>query len=165
LKHTVYLGLGSNIEPRLVYLHNAVDALRCELTELRVSSIYETEPWGFVDQARFLNCVITGNTELSAVDLLHRSKKIEHELGRRPTFKNGPRVIDIDILVYDQVQIQTEELTIPHPHLLERGFVLIPLRELADDLLIPGTDLTVAGAVKKCGTLQGVNRISEDESF
>jgi 2-amino-4-hydroxy-6-hydroxymethyldihydropteridine diphosphokinase len=144
-----YLSLGSNIEPRAEHLGQAILRLRELLFDVQVSGIYETEPWGYADQARFLNMVAVGDCSLEPVDLLHQAKQIESGLGRMPTFRYGPRVIDIDILLMNDLQMKTPELVIPHPHLLERAFVLVPLAELAPGLPIPGTDWTAMQALAK----------------
>jgi 2-amino-4-hydroxy-6-hydroxymethyldihydropteridine diphosphokinase len=108
------------------------------------SKIYETEPWGFADQPAFLNQVVAGNTSLKPLELLGFTQSIEKGLGRVKTFRNGPRVIDIDILLYGEQIVETESLTIPHPRLHERGFVLKPLADIAPKLRVPGFDLCVA---------------------
>jgi 2-amino-4-hydroxy-6-hydroxymethyldihydropteridine diphosphokinase len=144
-----YLSLGSNIEPRAEHLARAIELLHPLISGLQISQIFETKPWGYTDQARFLNMVAAGGCSLEPVDLLHQIKQIESDLGRKPTFHYGPRVIDIDILLMDDLQMTTPELVIPHPHLLERAFVLVPLAELAPDLPIPGTEWTVMQALAK----------------
>src|SRR5436305_3840269 len=141
--HTVYLALGSNMGDRRGNLAAALQQLR-EIMEISaISSIYETEPVGYLDQARFLNIVCSGKTKLSAREFLKRAKEIEASLGRRPTFRNGPRPIDIDILFYDDLQITQDNLTIPHPRMNERAFVLVPLAEIAPDQVDPVTGHTV----------------------
>ena len=101
------------------------------------SRVYETEPWGFADQPSFLNMVISAETELSPVELLKKLKDLEGSLGRVPVFRNGPRLIDMDILFYDDLVMKTETLTIPHPRLHERAFVLIPMLDLAPAFVHP----------------------------
>jgi GTP cyclohydrolase-4 len=141
--HTVYLALGSNIGDRRGYLAAALQQLR-ELMEIStISSIYETEPAGYLEQGRFLNMVCSGKTELSAHELLKRVKEIEKSLGRRPTFRNGPRSIDIDILFYDELRVTQDDLTIPHPRLAERAFVLVPLAEIAPGKVDPASGHSV----------------------
>src|SRR5699024_3333627 len=124
-----FIGLGSNIEPRVDYLRRAIKLLEThkEITVENVSSIYETVPVGYLDQGKFLNQVIKINTALSAIDLLDVCQNIERDLVREPTFEDGPRTIDLDILLYNQEYRQLERLKIPHPRLHERAFVLIPL--------------------------------------
>lgn len=135
--HTVYLALGANIGDRRGNLAAALQRLR-EVMEIEIiSSIYETEPVGFADQPRFLNTVCRGKTWLQAENLLKYVKEIEAAIGRKPSFRNGPRPIDIDILFYDDLQLEQEHLTIPHPRMRERAFVLAPLAEIAPDAIDP----------------------------
>jgi 2-amino-4-hydroxy-6-hydroxymethyldihydropteridine diphosphokinase len=155
-EHSVYLGLGSNLGDRPANLAEARRQLSAAITVTATSSIVETEPWGFTDQPPFLNQVVSGFTDLAADALLESVKAIERRMGRRPSFRYGPRLIDIDILVYDQLQMEAEHLALPHPRLTERAFVLIPLDELAPGLRIPGTGLTVAEWVSKLDEPMGV---------
>jgi 2-amino-4-hydroxy-6-hydroxymethyldihydropteridine diphosphokinase len=131
----VFLGLGSNLGDRRSRMRGAVEALMRHGIEVkRASSLYESEPMYELDQPRFLNAVIEVETELSPEELLRVAKGIERQLGRQRRHRNGPREIDIDILRYGGVQLDTPELTIPHPRMAERPFVLEPLGELADDV-------------------------------
>ena len=141
--HTVYLALGSNLGDRRTNLAAALQRLRAVVTLENVSSVYETEPVGYLDQPRFLNMVIQGKTWLSPQELLKQSKAIEVAIGRQPTFRNGPRPIDIDILLYDDLQLQQEGLTVPHPRMSERAFVLAPLAEIAPEVVHPGSGQTI----------------------
>ena len=109
-----------------------------------LSSAYETEPVGYKEQALFLNAVCRVATDLSPWELLHLAKTIESEMGRVPSFRNSPRPIDIDILLYDDTIVKTEKLTIPHPGLAERAFVLVPLAEIAPGLIHPELGVAVA---------------------
>jgi 2-amino-4-hydroxy-6-hydroxymethyldihydropteridine diphosphokinase len=128
----------------------------------RVSSLYETEPVGYLDQPPFFNLVCQGTTNLSPLGLLKFVKDTEVRLGRQPTFRNGPRAIDIDILLYDNLSLQTEQLTIPHPHMAERAFVLVPLVEIAPDVIEPTSKQTAQAllaaipqqGVRKAGTIK-----------
>jgi 2-amino-4-hydroxy-6-hydroxymethyldihydropteridine diphosphokinase len=141
----VYLGLGSNVGDSEALLQSTLNTLDSpELKLLRVSSIYETEPIGLREQRWFLNLVAEFETELFPRQLLHRLQKIEQDLGRRRTVVNGPRTIDIDILLYGNSAVHTEELEIPHPRYCERRFTLAPLAELNPDLRDPVTHKTVA---------------------
>ena len=140
-----YLCLGSNLGDRKEYLSRALRLLARKVTLSRLSAIYETEPVGYKEQPLFLNCVCEVSTELGPGELLELAKQIEVELGRRPDFPNAPRAIDIDILLYDRQIMATPELTIPHPRLKERAFVLIPLAEIAPDLNLPDSQETIAG--------------------
>jgi 2-amino-4-hydroxy-6-hydroxymethyldihydropteridine diphosphokinase len=141
---TVYLSLGSNLGDRERNLGDALALLRSPgLTILRVSSLYETEPLDVRDQPRFLNAVVEADSDLFPKQLLARIRKIELRLGRRRLRSKGPRTIDIDILLFGDSVIETEELLVPHPRLAERRFVLEPLAELAPDLRHPITRRTV----------------------
>lgn len=134
----VYLSLGANLGDREQGLRGAVRLLQApDLRVLRVSSIYETEPQDFRSQPWFLNLVAEAETSLLPRQLLSRIQKIERELGRRRTAPKGPRTIDIDILLYGQFVIETGELTVPHPRMANRRFVLEPMCELAPDLRHP----------------------------
>ncbi len=138
MKHKIYLGLGSNVGDRRAYLEAGLAALPLAVSVLRRSPIYETEPWGFADQEKFLNMVAEAETELSPQDLLKALKGIEAEVGRIPTFRNGPRQIDVDILLYNDLILDEDRLRVPHPALRDRAFVLVPLADLAPELRIPG---------------------------
>lgn len=141
--HEVFLALGTNVGDRQRHLAEARTRLAEAIHIERVSPIYETDPWGYEDQPDFLNQVLSGSTELPPATLLTFVKTLEVDLGRRPTFRYGPRTIDIDILIYDEVVLQDPDLTIPHPKLAERAFVLVPLRDIAPDLVIPGKGQSV----------------------
>ena len=138
MKHTIYLGLGTNQGDRLANLAAARSALAPSVRLLKSSPIYETEPWGYPDQPAFLNQVLQAQTGLSPQDLLAFLKDLEVRLGRQPNFRYGPRLIDIDILLYDDLVLSLPGLQIPHPRLAERAFVLVPLADLASDLRYPG---------------------------
>ena len=141
----VYLGLGSNVGDREGNLHQALDQLQSrDLRLRRSSSLYETEPMGLRDQRWFLNQVAMFETELFPLQLLQRIHRIERSLGRRRVVLNGPRTIDIDILLYGNTVMKTADLEIPHPRYSERRFVLEPLAELDATLRDPVTHRTVA---------------------
>lgn len=134
---TVYLALGGNVGDREANLAAALNALTSAVQLQAVSAVYETEPVGYADQPWFLNVVCRGQTDLSPRELLRLAKRIEAELGRKPTFRNGPRPVDVDILFYGDLALSEPDLVIPHPRLTERAFVLFPLADLAPDLLHP----------------------------
>lgn len=144
MTQTTYIALGTNLGDRLQNLRAALSAMAPEIQVLDQSSVYETEPWGYVDQPPFLNLVIRAETDLSPRDLLNRLKGIESALGRVTTFRNGPRMIDLDLLFYADLRLTTEGLVIPHPRLQERAFVLVPLAEIAPELVHPVLGLSVA---------------------
>jgi len=136
MKNTVYLGLGSNIGDRCRHLHEAVLLLQ-EHHDIKVeatSSLYETDPVGYTEQDKFLNLVIKVSTNLKPDELLQTMQNIEHRLGRTREIHWGPRTIDLDILLYNQENIETESLVVPHPRMFERAFVLIPLLEVHGEL-------------------------------
>jgi len=133
----IYLALGTNLGDRMANLRAATAALPPFVRILACSPVYETEPWGFTNQPAFLNQALAGETALSPTDLLVHLKKLEANLGRTPTFRYGPRQIDIDILFYDDLIIETPALVLPHPRLHERAFVLAPLVDIAPNLLHP----------------------------
>ena len=147
----VYLGLGSNLGDREAYLGEAVHHLGERLEVRRVSPVYETDPWGYTDQDAFLNQVVEADTGLAPPELLAFVQQVELALGRERLVRWGPRTVDIDILLYDDLRLDGLELTIPHARLMERAFVLAPLADLAPDLTLPGHGLTVAAALQRVG--------------
>src|SRR5436305_9604828 len=135
--HSVYLALGSNMGDRRGNLGAALQRVR-EVVEIEaISSIYETEPVGYFDQPRFFNIVCYGKTALSPQELLKYAKDIEAAIGRQPTFRNGPRPIDIDIIFYDDLHIIQDDLIVPHERMSERAFVLAPLAVIAPEVVDP----------------------------
>jgi 2-amino-4-hydroxy-6-hydroxymethyldihydropteridine diphosphokinase len=141
----VYLGLGANLEDRLVTLRSAVaslDALESTCVS-KVSGVYETEPWGLTDQPKFLNIAVEIETAFSPIELLRLLKDVETRLGRTPALRWGPRMVDIDIILWGDTLMQTRELTIPHVFFRDRHFVLTPLAEIAPHVVDPVTGNTV----------------------
>jgi 2-amino-4-hydroxy-6-hydroxymethyldihydropteridine diphosphokinase len=139
----VFLALGTNLGDRLGNLQAALAALPPAVTVLESSPVYETPPWGVAEQPAFLNMVIKGKTRQGPISLLKHLKLLETRLGRLPSVRYGPRKIDIDLLFYDDILLNTPELTIPHPRLHERAFVLVPLAALAPQLVHPRLGKTV----------------------
>jgi 2-amino-4-hydroxy-6-hydroxymethyldihydropteridine diphosphokinase len=128
----VYLGLGTNLGDRAAYFERALQELKAHgIKILKMSSVIETDPVGGPPQGKFLNAVAQCETMLAPLELLKTLKRIERALGRTKTVIDGPREIDLDILLYDHIKLNTSELTIPHPKILSREFVMIPLREIA----------------------------------
>lgn len=141
----VYLSLGSNLGDRAANMRRAVEELgRTGVRVERVSSLYKTQPVDFGPQAWFLNCAAEAVTELMPMQLLKAVKSVERTLGRRPGVSKGPRPIDIDILLYENVVVRTAALIIPHERMNQRRFVLVPLRELAPAARHPVNKRTVA---------------------
>ncbi len=140
---TAYIGLGSNLGDRMAMLRMAIQRLETLGRIARVSSLYETEPVGFLEQPSFLNAVVALDTTLAPADLLGALLGIERDLGRMRSFPNAPRTLDLDLLLVDDAILDTPELTLPHPRLHERAFVLAPLAEIAPELVHPGTGKTM----------------------
>jgi len=143
MKHIVFLALGSNLGDRAANLGEALRRLPPAVNLLAASPVYETPPWGYTEQPAFLNQAVKAETELSPAELLAHLKRIETLIGRQSSFKYGPRTIDLDILFYDQAIVETPTLRVPHPHLAERAFVLLPLADLEPDLMHPALGKTV----------------------
>lgn len=139
-----YIALGTNIEPRHTHLKKAIEALENHesIQLISQSSIYETAPVGYIEQADFLNMVLEIETSLLPSDLLDVCQHIEQGLGRERTIRFGPRTIDLDILVYNDENIKTDRLIVPHPRMHERAFVLVPLNEIGVRLTIQGASVT-----------------------
>lgn len=137
--HIAYIGLGSNLGDREENLNLAVALIKKSKIQVEArSSIYETQPQGVEDQPWFLNMVARVKTGLGARELLRILQGIEDQMGRKRVVHWGPRVIDLDVLVFDQQEIHEEDLEIPHPRMTERAFVLVPLLEIAPDVTLPG---------------------------
>jgi 2-amino-4-hydroxy-6-hydroxymethyldihydropteridine diphosphokinase len=158
---TVYLSLGSNLGDRLANLRAAVAALAPAAVHVKqVSSIYETEPVDYLHQPWFLNCVVEAETNLNPFDLLHALRAIEVQMGRQKEIPKGPRLIDLDILLYNSEIIATPELQIPHPRMVLRRFVLAPLAEIAPNLIHPSWHATAAELLAHLQDPSQVRRIN-----
>ncbi|PFO02869.1 2-amino-4-hydroxy-6-hydroxymethyldihydropteridine diphosphokinase [Bacillus sp. AFS076308] len=142
MENTAFIALGSNMGNRYDNIVNAINRLKSypAIQLVNLSSVYETDPVGYEDQDLFLNMVIKVQTNLSAMELLETCLKIELELGRIREIKWGPRTLDLDILTFNQENIESEKLNVPHPRMLERAFVLVPLVEIDQNLRLPGVD-------------------------
>lgn len=147
--YTIFLGLGSNVGDKKKNLEKTIEKLREKISDINISKFYETEPWGYTQQDKFLNAAIRGKTFLSPSKLLKFIKLIEKELGRVKRFKWGPREIDIDILFYDNLVFKDNVITIPHPFIQERKFVLEPLMDLDPSFIHPVFKQTVRQLYEK----------------
>lgn len=157
----VYIGLGSNMGNREAYLERAGQEIRLlPGTEIiNSSSLYTSSPWGKMDQDDYINQVIEIETGLSPIDLLHSLQDIEIKMGRQRVEKWGPRVIDLDILLYGQSIIKMPELIVPHPYVRERLFVLIPLAELNTDLVFPEDGMNIGEVLNRLLEREGKQEI------
>ena len=160
MNHTVYLSLGTNLGNRAANLKQAVTSLAPQMRVMKKSCIYETPPWGYTEQDSFLNQVVKVTTILEPEPLLKHLKRLEVAMGRQVTFRYGPRLIDIDILFYDDLILETPTIVIPHLHLHERGFVLLPLMDIAPDLVHPVKKRSVREMVAFCGDLGGIKKFA-----
>ena len=139
----IFLALGSNVENRKQYIETAINLLREKVHDIVVAPLYETKPRYFEDQQNFLNTVLRGYTELEPWELLQFTQTVQQEVGRVERFRYGPREIDIDILMYDQIEYKDEGLEIPHSRLQERDFVLQPFADINPDFLHPVLKKTI----------------------
>lgn len=157
---TVYISIGSNLDDREEMLLSGLREIR-ELAidgAVRSSMIYETEPWGVKDQPIYLNLVVEFATEMDPHKLLIRLEDVEKSVGRvKGSNRWEARKLDLDILLYGDEQISMENLTIPHPRMTERKFVLVPLAELVPDMVLPGKTITVKEALNACRDRSNVN--------
>jgi len=144
MNHIIYLALGTNLGNRSANLRAAIEVLPPNVKVITESKIYETPPWGVEDQPDFLNIALKCETNLEPEPLLKYLKRLEVRLGREKTFRWGPRLIDIDVLFYDDLILESESLTIPHQRLHERVFVLVPLADIAPDFIHPIFKKTIA---------------------
>jgi len=157
--HIVYLALGSNLGDRLSNLKDAISSLSPQMDVKARSHIYETPPWGYENQSPFYNQVLKVRTYLGPEQLLKHLKRLEVALGRKASFQNGPRSIDMDILFYDDLVMNTPVITLPHPRLHERGFVLLPLMYIAPDLIHPIRRKSVQEMIAACD-LTGIKQVA-----
>jgi 2-amino-4-hydroxy-6-hydroxymethyldihydropteridine diphosphokinase len=156
---TVYIALGTNIGDREKNLREAIQLLKASGIQIRrVSSIYETEPVDYLDQPWFLNVVLETETSMPAEELLTTLRRIESQMGSKKAFAKGPRLIDVDILLYDDVTIETANLQVPHPRMLLRNFVLVPLAEIAPELRHPSWTARVSELLKNSSDASQVRK-------
>ena len=155
---TAYVALGANLGDRLATLRRAVGRMVELGTVEAVSPVYETDPVGYADQPPFLNAVVRLVTDLEPEPLLDRLLAVEADLGRVRSFPNAPRTLDLDLLLYGDLVLDTDALTLPHPRLHERAFVLVPLADLAPTLVHPRLGCSVAEHLAGLGPITGVHR-------
>lgn len=158
-EHTIYLALGTNLGDRAANLKQAIAAMPPQITVKAKSSVYETPPWGYEEQPKFLNQVLKAKTYLDPDTLLKHLKRLEVALGRKESFTNGPRLIDMDILFYDDLIVNTPTLTIPHPRLHERAFVLMPLMDISPELVHPVLQKSIHDLAELCNA-EGIEKLT-----
>jgi 2-amino-4-hydroxy-6-hydroxymethyldihydropteridine diphosphokinase len=167
--NSVFISLGSNIEDRLEFLRFGVMNLmeNVNITIKKCSTIYETTPVGFLDQADFLNMVVELETSYTALELLECTQEIQRKTGRKFNVKWGPRTLDLDILLYNQENIEMEQLIVPHPRMFERSFVMVPLREVAPCLYFSSIKKSIQEVYQELLDKEGVrlwkNPFGEEE--
>jgi 2-amino-4-hydroxy-6-hydroxymethyldihydropteridine diphosphokinase len=154
----IFLGLGSNIGDRAAYLKDAIKLIGLPIVAM--SSVYESEPVDYLNQPWFLNQVLHCETSFHPLKLLAECQKVEEELGRTREISKGPRTIDIDLLFYNDEIITTPDLTIPHPAIPQRRFVLVPMSEIAPDFVHPQLNVTVRELLEHCPDNSVVKRIA-----
>ncbi|OCA88442.1 2-amino-4-hydroxy-6-hydroxymethyldihydropteridine diphosphokinase [Bacillus sp. FJAT-27986] len=158
MMNKVYIGLGTNVGDRESNLKDAISELAAvpEIEIISLSSIYETNPVGYLEQGKFLNMVVCINTTFDAQTLLVTCMKIEQNLGRKREIRWGPRTIDLDILLYNQENIVTKNLIVPHPRMLDRAFVVIPLVEIDKDIILPNMEKPIREIMDDIPEKEGV---------
>ena len=159
--YAAYIGFGSNIGDRLKHIQNAIHAIsKTEGISLqKISSVYKTDPVGYETQGEFLNGVAAIQTNLSPLSLLHTLKDIETAIGRQHRIRWGPREIDLDILIYGDLCLQTEQLVVPHPEMHLRRFVLVPLAEIAPNLVHPIFQKTIQTLLERLEDDKSVTKL------
>ena len=154
----IYIGVGSNLGDRRENILNGLNFINCHVTLTKISSIYESPPWGYKAQPPFLNCVCRGVTSMTPKSVLDLLKDAEKYLGRKPNIRWGPRVFDADILFYGQLMMNESYLEIPHPRVPERAFVLVPLLEIAPNFIHPSNGRSVQDMMS---TVTGIEELEK----
>ena len=157
----IYLSIGSNLGDRVRNLYKAVSMLTGKVQLRKISSFYQTIPVDYLEQPNFINMACSLETDLEPLLLLCFLKEIEIEMGRKPSVPMGPRIIDLDILLYDSQVIESANLTIPHSLMLQRAFVLVPLAEIAPDLVHPLARLNISSLLESLGPVHGVDLLHD----
>jgi 2-amino-4-hydroxy-6-hydroxymethyldihydropteridine diphosphokinase len=156
----IFLSMGSNLGDRAANLRAAIRSLKlARINVLKISSFYETEPVGYLDQPWFLNCVVEGETNRQPQELLESFRALEMAFHSKKEFVNGPRILDIDILLFGDETFDTPDLKIPHPRMLDRKFVLVPLAEIAPDQKHPAWAANVSELLAKSKDTSEVRRV------
>ncbi len=161
-KHILFLCLGSNLGDRKVSLIHAEHLIAKSIGKvLDKSSIYETAPWGHADQPYFLNRILKVEVSIQPIEVMKNVLKIEETMGRKRTFRNASRIIDIDIIFFGEMILQSPALTIPHPEMQNRRFVLVPLNEIASEIIHPVFKKNISELALECTDTLGVTRYGE----
>jgi 2-amino-4-hydroxy-6-hydroxymethyldihydropteridine diphosphokinase len=163
--HKVYISGGSNQGDRRANLEYALEALKTAGIVSKASSFFETEPVGFLDQPWFLNLAIELETRLAPMELLELCQEIESSRERVRLFANAPRTLDLDILLYGDLVMKDKRLTIPHPRLAERRFVLKPLAQIAPEVFHPALKKTIRSLLEICSDMSQVREIDDSHPF
>ena len=161
----VFIGIGSNLGDRISYCKKAIDEISGFAKITQASSLYETDPIGKEDQPNFINCIVEISTDLSPQNLLKDLNSVEEKLGRVRHEKWGPRTIDLDIIFYNELVINDENLEIPHPRAHQRRFVLEPLSEIAPEFIHPKLNLSVSELLKKIDDHKSVKKLDNPSTI
>lgn len=159
----VFIGIGASIGDRVCSLSLAFNALiqNSDIKVIKISSVYESEPWGGVAVSSFLNAVIWCITSLDAKSCLEFCKTVEIQLGREKEKRWADRLIDLDVLIYGEKIIHSDRLILPHPRMLERNFVLVPFNEIASNVIVPGTNQKISEHLRNCTDQSAVEYYSK----
>jgi len=155
----ILISLGSNLDDRQGNIRSALNLITAFFRIDNLSSLYESEPLGYGQQGWFINAVVSGRFNEDPLELLKLCKDVESRMGRVSKIEKGPRIIDIDILAFDDLVVSTNEITIPHPGMTERKFVLLPIKEINPDFIHPALGIHIDDLISKCSDKSTVNRI------
>jgi len=155
----ILISLGSNLDDRQGNIRSALNFMTAFFRIDNLSSLYESEPMGYGQQGWFINTVVSGGFSNDPLELLQLCKDVENRMGRVPNWKNGPRIIDIDILAFENLVVRTNEITIPHPRMTERKFVLLPVKEISPDFIHPALGKHIDDLLRECPDKSTVKKI------